>query len=126
MAARMAGHTGNNTKRQGVWHAIDQETRRGVQLNVLDGPRGVLKRQFPGLYTRSVDAGYAASLSAGRVGLATSAPPQLGQTPCNTFSAHKAQNVHSNEQIRASTESGARARSQHSQDGRSCSMKSSG
>jgi len=52
----------------------------------------------------------------------TKAPPQLGQTPSNTFSEHDAQKVHSNEQMRASRESGGSDRSQHSQDGRSCSM----
>ena len=38
------------------------------------------------------------------------------------FVAHVAQNVHSNEHIIASVESGGRSRSQHSQLGRSCSM----
>lgn len=49
MAARMAGHTGNNTKRQGVCHAIDQESRRGVHLNVLDGPSGGAEAAIPRL-----------------------------------------------------------------------------
>jgi hypothetical protein len=57
------------------------------------------------------------SFPAGRIGRLTSSPPQLGQTPCSVPSAHDRQNVHSNEQITASRESGGRSRSQHSQFG---------
>ena len=71
---------------------------------------------------RSVDAGYLTSIAAGRIGLATRLPPQLGQLPPNTFSAQAAQNVHSNVQMRASALSGGRSRSQHSQLGFSWSM----
>jgi len=67
--------------------------------------------------TLSADAGYATSFSAGRRGRATSSPPQLGHRPFNLVSAHAAQNVHSNEQMRASAESGARSHPQHSQLG---------
>jgi hypothetical protein len=49
-------------------------------------------------------------------------PPQFGQTPFKTVSAHSAQNVHSYVQIRASLLSGGKSRSQHSQFGRSSSM----
>jgi hypothetical protein len=42
--------------------------------------------------------------------------------PFSTVAAHDAQNVHSNEQIRASVDSGGRSLSQHSQFGRSCSI----
>jgi hypothetical protein len=52
----------------------------------------------------------------------TSIPPQLGHLPRN-FSAQAAQKVHSNEQIRASVFSGGNASSQHSQEGRSSSMR---
>jgi hypothetical protein len=71
------------------------------------------------LNTRSLEAGNRASLAAGRRGRAPSSPPQFGHTPASTPSAHDAQNVHSNEQIRASAEPGGRSRSQHSQFGRS-------
>src|SRR4051794_34993277 len=65
----------------------------------------------------SVDAGYFASIAAGRIGRLTKLPPQFGQTPPNTVAAHAAQNVHSKVQIRASGLSGGRSRSQHSQFG---------
>lgn len=52
----------------------------------------------------------------------TSSPPQFGHRPLRTFSEHEAQKVHSNEQIRASDDSGGRSLLQHSQFGRSCSM----
>jgi hypothetical protein len=79
-------------------------------------------RQPSGLKTRCVDAGLVNSLAAGRRGRATNSPPQLGQTPSSTSPAQRAQNVHSNEQILASAESGDRSVSQHSQLGRSWSM----
>jgi hypothetical protein len=78
--------------------------------------------QPAGLYTRSLDAGYLASFPAGRRGRETSSPPQLGHLPPSTPSAQAAQNVHSNEQMRASVESGGRSLSQHSQPGLSCSI----
>ena len=78
--------------------------------------------QPPDLSTRSTEAGDRASLAAGRRGRATSSPPQFGHMPCSTEVAHASQNVHSNEQIRASIDSGGRSRSQHSQLGRSWSM----
>ena len=81
--------------------------------------------QPPGLTTRSVEAGFAASLDAGRRGRGSSSPPQLGQVPFSVTSAQVAQKVHSNEQMRASVESGGRGLSQHSQLGRSWSMEGS-
>jgi hypothetical protein len=74
------------------------------------------------LNTRFVEGGFFASFSAGRRGRATSSPPQLGQRPPSTPSAHFTQNVHSKEQILASVESAGRSMSQHSQPGRSSSM----
>ncbi len=68
---------------------------------------------------RSVEAGCAASLLTGRLGLTTSSPPQLGHLPWSTDSAHDTQKVHSNEHMRASVDSGGSALSQHSQEGRS-------
>ena len=68
---------------------------------------------------RSVEAGCAKSLLTGRLGLATSSPPQLGHLPWSTDSAHETQKVHSNEHMRASVDSGGSALSQHSQEGRS-------
>ena len=49
-------------------------------------------------------------------------PPQLGHTPPRHPSAQGAHQVHSKLQMRASGESGARSRSQHSQDGFISSM----
>jgi hypothetical protein len=70
-----------------------------------------------GRITLSVDAGYLNNLSADRRGRATSSPSQFGHRCRKVLSAQLAQNVHSNEQMRASEESGARSQSQHSQLG---------
>jgi len=75
-----------------------------------------------GFSTRCVDGGNFASFSAGRRGRATSSPPQFGHLPFSTVVTHVTQNVHSNEQMRASVDSGGRSLSQHSQFGRSCSI----
>lgn len=75
-----------------------------------------------GLNTRSIDAGNLASFSAGLRGRAVNSPPQFGHLPLSTVVAQSRQNVHSNEQMSASCESGGRSRSQHSQFGRSWSM----
>ena len=69
--------------------------------------------------TRSVEPGYFVSLSPGRRGLGSNSPPQFGQVPLSIVAAQTRQNVHSNEQISASGDSGGRSRSQHSQLGRS-------
>jgi hypothetical protein len=74
------------------------------------------------LKIRCVDAGWRRSRSLGRIGRRTSSPPQLGQCPPSTPSAHSRQNVHSLEQIRASSEWGGKSRSQHSQLGLSSSI----
>jgi len=58
----------------------------------------------------------------GRIGLGTNPPPQFGQTPPKIESTHAAQNVHSYEQMRASSESGGNALLQFSQVGLSSSM----
>jgi hypothetical protein len=50
---------------------------------------------------RSVEGGLPASLAAGRRGRTTSSLPQLGHVPERMASAQEAQNVHSNEQMRA-------------------------
>jgi hypothetical protein len=68
-------------------------------------------------WTRCVEAGCRESGLPARDGRATSSPPQLGQLPWSVPSAHVTQNVHSNEQIRASVDPGGRSRSQHSQLG---------
>lgn len=75
---------------------------------------------------RVLAAGLLASLFNGRRGRTNNSPPQLGHFPSRTFSAQALQNVHSNEQIRASRESGGRSLSQHSQLGRSSSIDVSG
>ena len=55
--------------------------------------------QPPGLWTRCVEAGWAASLASERVGRATRSPPQFGHSPSSTVVAQSSQNVHSNEQM---------------------------
>jgi hypothetical protein len=62
-------------------------------------------------------------LLAGLTGRRTSSPPQFGQAPAKRVSAQSAQKVHSKVQIIAFRASGGRSRSQHSQFGRSCSMR---
>jgi hypothetical protein len=78
--------------------------------------------QPSGLNTRLRDAGNPSSFAAGLIGRRSNSPPQLGQRPCNTPSAQRRQNVHSNEQIMASCESGGKSVSQHSQLGLSKSI----
>jgi hypothetical protein len=70
------------------------------------------------LNTRVVDAGYFASLAAGRGGRGSNAPPQLGHVPASLWLAQSLQKVHSKEQMRASAESAGKSRSQHSHPGR--------
>lgn len=95
----------------------------------LCGPHGIGGRppqpaqNACGLRTRAVWAGKRARRSGGRIGRRTSSPPQFGQRPPGRRRlAHSRQNVHSNEHISASGESGGRSRSQHSQFGLSCSI----
>jgi len=52
--------------------------------------------QPAGLKTRFVDAGYFASMAAGRVGRRTSSPLQFGHLKSSLDSAQLAQKVHSN------------------------------
>jgi len=56
---------------------------------------------------------------AGRRGRGTSSPPQFGHLRFRIVSAQEAQNVHSNEQMRASVESGGNSTLQRSQFDRS-------
>jgi hypothetical protein len=58
----------------------------------------------------------------GLTGLGTNPPPQFEQTFPRIFSTQSVQNVHSNEQIRASCESGGNATLQCSQVGLSSNM----
>jgi len=74
------------------------------------------------LTIRFVEAGYLSSNSARRGGRVVNPSPQFGQTPCKSFSTQSAQNVHSNEQIIASPESGGKSLAQHSQNGRSSNI----
>jgi hypothetical protein len=74
------------------------------------------------LKTRSVDAGYFANAAAGRTGRLSNSPPQFGHTLRSSPSVHDWQNVHSNEQMRASKESGGKLALQRSQLGLSLSM----
>ncbi|KNC15331.1 hypothetical protein AC790_03030 [Pantoea sp. RIT-PI-b] len=56
------------------------------------------------------------------MGRRTSSPLQFGQRCASEPSAQVTQKVHSNEQMRASGDSGGKSLSQHSQLGRSSSM----
>ena len=56
------------------------------------------------------------------IGLFTKFPPQLGQRFFKIHLAQVIQNVHSNEQIKASTDSGGKSLSQHSQFGLNSNM----
>jgi hypothetical protein len=97
-------------------YVITTRINRSGQLRVLHPS---------GLFTRVLDAGLLPSLLSGRRGRTTNSPPQLGQSPPSFCSEQEAQNVHSNEQIRARDESGGRSQSQHSQLGRNSSMSTS-
>jgi hypothetical protein len=61
-------------------------------------------------------------LFTGLIGLGTNPPPQFGQTLMKRLSTQVAQNVRSNEQMRASSEWGGNALLQCSQFGLSSSM----
>jgi hypothetical protein len=74
---------------------------------------------------RLVEAGYFSNLLAGRCGRDTKSPPQFGQIPSSFESTQVTQNVHSNVQIIASSDSGGKSLLQHSQFGRNSSMMSS-
>ena len=75
-----------------------------------------------GFTFRSVEAGYFASLSAGRIGRRDQFAAAVRAAALQHALDATLQNVHSNEHIIASRESGGRSRSQHSQLGRSASM----
>jgi hypothetical protein len=75
-----------------------------------------------GLNVRSVIGGYFTSIAAGRIGRAEKLPAQFGQRPLSRVSTQSRQNVHSNVQIIASTASGGKSLSQHSQPGFSKNM----
>jgi len=74
------------------------------------------------LVTRFCEAGSFCNRDCGRIGRDSKLPPQFGQTPLNTPSTHRRQNVHSKVQIIASCDSGGRSQSQFSQLGRSSSI----
>lgn len=75
-----------------------------------------------GRNTRTADGGFFANIALGRTGRRTNSPSQFGHFPPSMLSAHVTQKVHSNEQMRASGESGGKSRSQHSHPGRSSSI----
>ena len=68
------------------------------------------------------DAGWDFNSSTGRIGRCTKLPPQFGQIPFKISVAHVIQNVHSNEQITASVDSGGKSLLQHSQLGLSSNI----
>lgn len=72
---------------------------------------GYVPKKFPPFQSR-----------AGRIGRGQKLPPQLGHTPSSTCSTHAVQNVHSNEQIRASVDCAGRGFLQCSQLGRNSNM----
>ena len=79
----------------------------------------------PNFSTRFVEAGYLASVTVGRIGRSTKFPPQFGQVQFNLSWAQVRQNVHSNEHITASAESGGKSALPHSQFGRSSNINAS-
>lgn len=71
---------------------------------------------------RLVEAGLFLNAAVGLIGLFTKFPPQLGHRPFKRTSAQVIQNVHSNEQMTASVDSGGKSLSQHSQFGLNSNM----
>ena len=102
--------------------AAGRSTRMGGRNKLLAPLDGVP------VVRRSVDAGCSVNptpgrrVTLGRTGLGTKPPPQFGQTLCSTSSMQVAQKVHSYEQMRASSASGGRSLSQHSQFGLSSNI----
>jgi len=69
-----------------------------------------------------MEAGFLTKNLAARVGRVVKSPPQFGHAPPGKFRTQAAQNVHSNEQIKTSRESGGRSTPQHSQNGLSSNI----
>jgi len=80
--------------------------------------------QLPEFKILFEDGGCFFNEDAGRIGLGEKLPPQFGHTPFNFLSTQSLQKVHSKVQIIASSESGGKSLSQHSQFGRSSSIDS--
>jgi hypothetical protein len=99
------------------------EQLANARVRVRVSLRQPARAQPSGFTTRSVDGGYFSSIAGGRRGRRTNSPWQFGQIPCSSVSTQVAQNVHSNVQMRASSESGGRSRSQHSQFGLSFNIR---
>jgi len=91
-----------------------QRLRAGIREH-RDGDHIAGAHSERALLTRSTEAGKRASAAPVRVGRRVNSPPQFGQRLEKRASVHAAQNVHSKEQMRASSLSGGRLRSQHSQ-----------
>src|SRR5262249_6239737 len=105
--------------------AIAAEALQSTQEAKASGSRdqAALPQPACGLSTRSVEAGYFASIAAGRTGRRNNSPPQLGQRPPGSrLATQSVQKVHSKVQIMASAASGGRSLSQHSQLGLSMSI----
>lgn len=111
----------SRAKRYAVGSPLERGVRRRSALPKRSRTHAHGAAQPCGLNTLSLDGGFLLSFAAGRTGLATSSPPQFGQMFFSFCVAQLSQNVHSNEQILASFDSGGRSTSQHSHDGRSCS-----
>lgn len=71
---------------------------------------------------RFLDAGYLSSKSFARIGREIKFPPQLGHRSFSSVATQSLQKVHLKEQIIASSESGGRSLSQHSQFGLSSNI----
>ncbi len=92
-------------------------TRQSIYLNKQLYTRSHYPLHLSSFKTRLMEAGFCTRLFPTRVGRCTKPPPQLGQTPFNTSATHDRQNVHSKEQIIASSESAGKSTSQHSHPG---------
>src|SRR5580704_16732748 len=91
----------------GLWRLVDGPPRRTVAAGVLimmaaddthrDRRAGYAEApaQPSDLTKRTVDAGYCASCSAGRLIRATNSPPQFGQRPPSVVSTQSRQKIHS-------------------------------
>lgn len=88
-----------------------QRLRAGIREH-RDGDHIAGAHSERALLTRSTEAGKRASAAPVRVGRRVNSPPQFGQRLEKRASVHAAQNVHAKEQMRASSLSGGRLRSQ--------------
>jgi len=102
--------------------------RRCGGIDPIGAANAACSSRFTGLWRTRVLAGSLPrklsflQLRDGRIGRGTNPPPQFGHTLPSTVSTHGAQNVHSYEQIRASSACGGRGLLQFSHVGRNSSV----